>query len=55
MHTWLSNGKQGQILIPQEFHEENKGQKIKKRNRYTEHQKNDKFKYVGKINNWVQL
>ncbi|MFE4707411.1 response regulator [Peribacillus simplex] len=25
MHTLLSNGKQGQILIPQAFHEENKG------------------------------
>jgi DNA-binding response OmpR family regulator len=25
MHTLLSNGKQGQILIPQGFHEENKG------------------------------
>ncbi|SIR78457.1 hypothetical protein SAMN05878482_105497 [Peribacillus simplex] len=25
MHPLLSNGKQGQILIPQAFHEENKG------------------------------
>ncbi|MED4694677.1 hypothetical protein [Peribacillus frigoritolerans] len=25
MHTLLSNGKQGQILIPQAFHGENKG------------------------------
>jgi DNA-binding response OmpR family regulator len=25
MHTLLSNGKQGQILIPQAFHEGNKG------------------------------
>ncbi|MBT2648669.1 hypothetical protein J7E52_18520 [Bacillus sp. ISL-34] len=25
MHTLLSNGKQGHILVPQTFHEENKG------------------------------
>ncbi|WP_289325340.1 hypothetical protein [Peribacillus sp. ACCC06369] len=49
-----SNGKQGQILVPQALDKDGKGEK-KNRNRYTEQEKNDKFKYDGKINNWVQL